>query len=154
MPDQQYLTDDQRMQGLRAKAVAAMDELNKAHPSHGGQAFVRGPNGVHLINPDGTVHEDIAAFNAKTGMYEPTPQKTMSPEKLAQIQEASKQMLAANKGGGIPTPTPRPLVGPSDYIGPFDSRWDEPGQKFTPDQLAVRQNQIDGQNYMAEHGGR
>jgi hypothetical protein len=52
-----------------------MDNLNKSNPSHGGQAFERRPDGVHLFNPDGTVMDKPASFNSKSGMYEMAPPK-------------------------------------------------------------------------------
>ena len=61
------------MKALRSKAAKAMEEFNAKHPGAGGQAFVRKSDGVHLIDKDGNVADDPAAFNSQTQMYEQPP---------------------------------------------------------------------------------
>ena len=75
-PDDPNLSDEQRMQLLRAQAVAIMNKFNTEHPGAGGQAYIRGENGVRLINPDGTIQSDTAVMDPKTQMYVPAPRPT------------------------------------------------------------------------------
>jgi len=69
MDDAQNNSDDLDMTALRAQAFAVMQKFNAAHPDHGAQVFLRQGDGVHLINPDGSVDKDSAEYDPKENVY-------------------------------------------------------------------------------------
>lgn len=64
------MSDEDRMNLLRKKAMEGMARTNAKCPTCGAQTFERREDGVHLFNSDGTVQSRAAKLNPKTGMYE------------------------------------------------------------------------------------
>src|SRR5208282_421736 len=64
------LSDEEKLQQLRAKAAASMNEFRATNKGSSAQAYVRKGNDVYLIKKDGSVSKNPAKYNPKTKMYE------------------------------------------------------------------------------------